>query len=608
MLVLKYKSEQSILDKQEFKRLKKCFKDMVKRNIYLYERNEFYKIGNLIKAKSGVQFFKNVNKFLGKNSDTELDINSVLHHYDSIFNEPLDIDINTINEVNAGIFDIKHENFEEIDVNLIELKYAFKSTNISKVVGDDGLSSYMLLNIDQDFIDSIILLFYQFIFKYGVIPKDLNNIHIVPIIKDKTKPHDDLSNLRPISISNTLAQIFERIIKLKIPQLGETHQNQFGYKNKTSCTHALFAFKELAVNCIENKKRLFAIKLDAVKAFDRLWRDALFLKVKDKVENLSVVIILKTYYDVLQAKVKIKNILSRLIKLKRGVKQGGVLSGDLYNCAIDDLISECCNSGLGASFIEIILCILGFCDDLCLFSCSESEMKQLLILCEKYARKWDIKFNVSKCNFIVFGSRKYDNSIFLLNNSKINYTDKFKYLGLTFSPDLNMSEFFIDKFQNVKKSFFSLNSFGFKYNGVNPFLQSFVYKSFCISRILYGFEIMHINKKTLKKLNIDQNALIRYMTGLSRNSHISNSLRILKLFNIFDLYTYMKLIFVKNLHSNSICKYIFNYLLTQNQKPRSLSFMKEFKIICINLDLDTGYVINNIVKVLKNYKEEKLSV
>ena len=80
-----------------------------------------------------------------------------MHHYDSIFNEPLDIDINTINEVNAGIFDIKHENFEEIDVNLIELKYAFKSTNISKVVGDDGLSSYMLLNIDQDFIDSIIL-------------------------------------------------------------------------------------------------------------------------------------------------------------------------------------------------------------------------------------------------------------------------------------------------------------------------------------------------------------------------------------------------------------------------------------------------------------------
>ena len=279
-----------------------------------------------------------------------------------------------------------------------------------------------------------------------------------------------------------------------------------------------------------------------------------------------------------------------------------MLSGDLFNCVIDDLLIECCNSGLGAHFIEIILCILGFCDDLCLFACSQIEMSQLLLICERFARKWGIEFNISKCKFIVFGSRKYDNSIFILNNQKISYTDKFKYLGISFSRDLNMSEFFIEKFQNVKKSFFSLNSFGFKSNGVSPFLQSFVYKSFCISRILNGCEIMSINKKSLKTMNIAQNDLIRYMTGLSRNSHISDTLRILKIFNIFELYSYMKLIFVKNMKSNSICKTIFNYLLLEHQKPRSLSFMKEFKTICNKLEIDVNYAIENIVEVLANYK------
>jgi hypothetical protein len=277
-----------------------------------------------------------------------------------------------------------------------------------------------------------------------------------------------------------------------------------------------------------------------------------------------MVILLKIYYDQLQGRVKIKRCLSKIFKLKNGVKQGGVLSGDLYNCSIDDLIIECYNSGFGATFIDIILCILGFCDDLCLFSCSEEEMKQLLIICERFARKWGIKFNPSKCNFIVFGTRKYDNSIFLLNNIQIKYIDKFQYLGLTFTTDLNMSEFFKDKFQSVKNSFFSLNSFGFKSNGVSPFLQSFVYKSFCISRILYGFEIMTINKKTLKSLNIEQNNIFRYMTGLSRNSHISDTLRILRVFNMFELYNYMKLIFVKNLQSKFICKSIFNHLLPEN--------------------------------------------
>jgi hypothetical protein len=470
----------------------------MKKNIFLYEKNQYFKIGNLIKYNNGEKFFKSVNAFLNKDKKIELQMEQVVMHYDHIFNESLNIDLETLNEVKVGISDIIIDNFTSIEVNTTELNYALKHTNLSKVVGDDGLSSEMLLNINQSFINSKILFFFQFIFKHGVIPVNFNNIHIVPIVKDKNKSANDLSNLRPISISNTLAQIFERITKLKIPQLGNTHHNQFGYKNKTSCAHALFAFKELAIKCIENKKHLFAMKLDAVKAFDRLWRDAVFLKVKIKVNFLSMVILLKIYYDQLQGRVKIKRCLSKIFKLKNGVKQGGVLSGDLYNCSIDDLIIECYNSGFGATFIDIILCILGFCDDLCLFSCSEEEMKQLLIICERFARKWGIKFNPSKCNFIVFGTRKYDNSIFLLNNIQIKYIDKFQYLGLTFTTDLNMSEFFKDKFQSVKNSFFSLNSFGFKSNGVSPFLQSFVYKSFCISRILYGFEIMTINKKNIK--------------------------------------------------------------------------------------------------------------
>jgi hypothetical protein len=60
--------------------------------------------------------------------------------------------------------------------------------------------------------------------------------------------------------------------------------------------------------------------------------------------------------------------------------------------------------------------------------------------------------------------------------------------------------------------------------GVNPFLQVNVYKSFCISRLLYGFEIMFVNKKTLNILNLKQSYIFRYMTGLSKNSHISGTL------------------------------------------------------------------------------------
>ena len=53
MLVIKYKICQSEEDKIEYKRLKKEFKILMKKNIFLYEKNEYCKIGNLIKAKNG---------------------------------------------------------------------------------------------------------------------------------------------------------------------------------------------------------------------------------------------------------------------------------------------------------------------------------------------------------------------------------------------------------------------------------------------------------------------------------------------------------------------------------------------------------------------------
>ena len=115
---------------------------------------------------------------------------------------------------------------------------------------------------------------------------------------------------------------------------------------------------------------------------------------------------------------------------------------------------------------------------------------------------------------------------------------------------------------------------------------------------------MNLNKKTLTTLNIAQNEIVRYITGLSRNSHISNTLKILKLFNIHDLYYYMKLILIKNLKSNFVCNYIFNCLLTSNYKNNTLSIIKDFKFLCGKLNKPMNDVADNINAQITEYKEE----
>ena len=71
-------------------------------------------------------------------------------------------------------------------------------------------------------------------------------------------------------------------------EINKKHDNQFGYKNKTSCTHALFVFKETIIKQVENKFPIFAALLDAIKAFDNLWRQALYLKMKKRIFYLAL--------------------------------------------------------------------------------------------------------------------------------------------------------------------------------------------------------------------------------------------------------------------------------------------------------------------------------
>jgi hypothetical protein len=75
-------------------------------------------------------------------------------------------------------------------------------------------------------------------------------------------------------------------------------------------------------------KSIIAVKLDAVKAFDLQWREALIYKLKLKMiklnNKMNKVILLRIYYDTLESKILNNNEFSILFKLWRGVKQGGV--------------------------------------------------------------------------------------------------------------------------------------------------------------------------------------------------------------------------------------------------------------------------------------------
>ena len=187
-----------------------------------------------------------------------------------------------------------------------------------------------LICVLKDFINAILCT--------GVIPENFNRSIIIPIIKDKSKKVFDVNNLRPISVSNCLSQLLERIILYKSKFLNDSSTNQFGFQLGLSTYQPIFLLKETVNKYKRTKSPLYIASLDAEKAYDSLWRTGLFYKLKDKMDE-NLWLILMSYYEKSDGIIKFNDtIFKDVIKINNGVKQGGVLSPSLFNFFINDLI------------------------------------------------------------------------------------------------------------------------------------------------------------------------------------------------------------------------------------------------------------------------------
>jgi hypothetical protein len=122
--------------------------------------------------------------------------------------------------------------------------------------------------------------------------------------------------------------------------------------------------------------------------------------------------------------------------------------------------------------------------------------------------KWKIKFNESKCNWMLADRARIVKPVFKIHNHFITQVDSLIYV-CTVHTCINL----LNKFE---RSFYSLHSLGCKPKGLNPFIISKTYKKFCQSIIFYGFETCYLSRSNLKAFNIRQKIFIKNSIGLTK--------------------------------------------------------------------------------------------
>ena len=111
----------------------------------------------------------------------------------------------------------------------------------------------------------------------------------------------------------------------------EVGDEQAGFRKNSGTREGIFNLKMIVEKYIETQKDIYACFIDYSKAFDTVNHEKLIecLKTTD-IDQSDIALIANLYWEQ-DTKIRIGNDMSESLKIKRGVRQGCVLSPSLFN-------------------------------------------------------------------------------------------------------------------------------------------------------------------------------------------------------------------------------------------------------------------------------------
>ena len=387
---------------------------------------------------------------------------------------------------------------------------ALGSMKCNKSADENGISAEHFHFAPLSLLLRFTALFNEMI-RHSFVPKEFKSGFMIPIVKDPRGNKSDPSNYRGITISPIPSKLFEHVLKIVFCDSLKTSQFQFGFKRKSSTTHALHCLKETVDYYVNHGSRVFCSFLDASKAFDRLVHSGLFIKLMERGVPLPFLKIIMAWYDGLSCRVKWGDQYSSWFDITAGVRQGGVLSPDLYSIYVDDLISQLMSLNKGCYFGNIFAAALFYADDMAILAPSIRGLQALLDVCEAYCLEWDIGLNAKKTKNVYFGKRAKNLFETSLNGKSIEWVDQWNYLGVTLKSGIH---FGCSVKERVKKFYRCANAILRIDGRSDEIIMLQLLESHCVPLLTYAVEMMHVPDRDEKRqLRVAYNSIFRKLFG-----------------------------------------------------------------------------------------------
>jgi hypothetical protein len=406
--------------------------------------------------------------------------------------------------VDETIANLRSEQFfADIDyaISTDEVTSQIHSLKLGKAPGLDRIRSEML-KASLTTMAPLYTILFNSIYNQGKYPLPWNCGYIVNLHKGGTV--SDPNNYRGITVSSALAKVFGMILNKRLDKYLADNRilcpNQIGFRKQTRTTDHMFIIRTLIDKYVKHGNTpIYACFVDFRKAFDSVWRQALLLKLLKSNIRGRMFDIIQDMYQHDQVCLKIDQDRTDFSPCNTGVKQGDVLSPNLFNLFLNDLPNHISGDTDSPTLGETTINSLLYADDLVILSLSSSGLQTSLDKLHSYCHTWRLEVNIAKTKVIQFcksGRRCRDT--FLIGGQRVECVQEYKYLGILLSASGSSTPARQNISDRALKAVFKLKACT-RDSNLPPALALKLFDQVIKPVCLYGSEIWGIEDLAAKK-------------------------------------------------------------------------------------------------------------
>lgn len=404
-----------------------------------------------------------------------------------------------------------------------EVAHAIKSQKNGKATGPDNVYAEVVKVIaEQEGLGlDILTSMFNTIYTTGQIPSDWLKSTFVTLPKKSNASQCD--DYRMISLMSHVLKIFLRIIHTRIYRKcdNQVDKTQFGFRNGFGTREALFSLNVLTQRCRDMNVNVFACFIDYRKAFDCVKHHKMIEILKETgVDQQEIKIISNLYWHQV-AEVRVETATSDVVLIKRGVRQGCILSPLLFNIYSEAIFREALdtvNGGITVNGIKINN--IRYADDTVIMADNMADLQSVVDCIVQHSEQSGLHINIDKTKMLVF-SKGNVNANLLIKGNTVQQVSSFKYLGTLINDQIDPRKEIRSRIEQARRVFTQMKTF-FTRSDLSLELRIRMIRCYIFSVLLYGCESWTLNPSLERNLEAFEMYLYRRVLRISWVQKVTN--------------------------------------------------------------------------------------